>query len=142
MTEGSPELDRAKAIYAHLASAEHVWISRLRGHDPKYEIWPDLSLAEAAELARTSLEELDDFVSNASEEELETQISYRNSAGREFLNRAIDLVQHVALHGAYHRGQLALLARMAGAEPASTDFIAYLRGAPAPRGGGHGPGAS
>ena len=35
------------------------------------------------------------------------------------------------LHGAYHRGQIALLLREGGAEPAPTDYIAFVRGAPA-----------
>jgi uncharacterized damage-inducible protein DinB len=34
------------------------------------------------------------------------------------------------LHGAYHRGQIALLIRQAGAVPAPTDYVAFVRGAP------------
>jgi uncharacterized damage-inducible protein DinB len=37
----------------------------------------------------------------------------------------------VALHGSYHRGQIALLVRAGGSTPAPTDYIAFIRGAPA-----------
>jgi uncharacterized damage-inducible protein DinB len=37
----------------------------------------------------------------------------------------------VALHGAYHRGQIAAALRGAGAVPEPTDFIAFARGSAA-----------
>jgi uncharacterized damage-inducible protein DinB len=42
-----------------------------------------------------------------------------------------DMLLHVALHGAYHRGQIALLVRAGGSTPSPTDYIAFIRGAPA-----------
>ena len=45
------------------------------------------------------------------------------------LRGRVDL--HVALHGAYHRGLIAGLRRDAGAEASATDFIVFVRGAPA-----------
>jgi hypothetical protein len=45
--------------------------------------------------------------------------------------RALAVV--IALHGAYHRGQVALVVRGGGGEPASTDYIGFVRGVPAAR---------
>ena len=42
-----------------------------------------------------------------------------------------DILAHAVLHGSYHRGQVSLLVRDAGAQPQPTDFIAFVRGAPA-----------
>jgi uncharacterized damage-inducible protein DinB len=36
------------------------------------------------------------------------------------------LMQHVANHSTYHRGQVALMLRQLGAEPAATDFHVFL----------------
>jgi uncharacterized damage-inducible protein DinB len=36
------------------------------------------------------------------------------------------LMQHVANHSTYHRGQVALMLRQVGAEPAATDFHLFL----------------
>ena len=38
-----------------------------------------------------------------------------------------DIVTHVALHGAYHRGQIAWVLRHGAGEPVSTDFITMVR---------------
>ena len=36
------------------------------------------------------------------------------------------LMQHLANHSTYHRGQVALMLRQLGAEPMPTDFHAFL----------------
>lgn len=38
---------------------------------------------------------------------------------------------HVALHAQYHRGKVNVLLRHAELAPAATDYIAFIRGAPA-----------
>jgi uncharacterized damage-inducible protein DinB len=54
-------------------------------------------------------------------------IEYRNTKGEEWSSRVEDILTHVLMHSAYHRGQIALEMRTAGAEPASTDFIHAVR---------------
>ena len=39
----------------------------------------------------------------------------------------IAVLTHVALHGSYHRGQIAALIRSGGDEPINTDYIMWLR---------------
>jgi uncharacterized damage-inducible protein DinB len=38
-----------------------------------------------------------------------------------------DILTHVGLHGVYHRGQIALLARQGGGTAVATDYIIYTR---------------
>jgi len=38
-----------------------------------------------------------------------------------------DILTHVAMHGAYHRAQIAAAVRESGREPAYTDFIHAVR---------------
>jgi uncharacterized damage-inducible protein DinB len=45
----------------------------------------------------------------------------------EFQTPIKDLLMHVALHGSYHRGQIAQALRLAGGEPVNTDFITFVR---------------
>ena len=54
-------------------------------------------------------------------------VRYRNSRGEEFHTPVGDLLTHVLMHGAYHRGQIAASVRRAGGEPAATDYIAFTR---------------
>ena len=128
MAPGTPERERAVTLYAHVAAAEHVWLSRLQGRTPAHAVWPALDLEQAAALARESGAALRAFAAALDEAGLAREVSYRNSAGQAFVNSVADILSQVALHGSYHRGQLATLARQGGGTPAATDFIVFARG--------------
>ena len=130
----SPGSDgRALVLYAHVVAAEAVWLARIAGRKPDVAVWPTLTLHEAAALAHRNADELASVVASATEENLDREIEYRNSAGKLFRSRLEDILLHVALHGSYHRGQISLVMRGSGGEPAPTDYIAFARGAPAAR---------
>jgi uncharacterized damage-inducible protein DinB len=90
-------------------------------------VWPDLSLEAAAALAQESLGGLR-AIAAADAETLAREIEYRTSAGQAFRNSVADILSHVALHGSYHRGQIALLTRQGGGAPVPTDYVVYARG--------------
>ncbi|MFL5607348.1 MAG: DinB family protein [Gemmatimonadaceae bacterium] len=131
MPASSAEAARATELFAHVAAAEHVWLARLKERQPQHPVWPNLDLAAAAALARDTAAELRRYVASLGPGDLAREVDYTNSAGRRFRDRVDDILVHVAMHGAYHRGQIALLTRQGGGEPASTDYIAFVRGAPA-----------
>jgi uncharacterized damage-inducible protein DinB len=131
MPASSAEATRATALYAHVAAAEHVWLARLTGRPQEYAVWPELALDAGAALAARTATELRQLVASLGPDDLAREVDYTNSAGRRFRDRVDDILMHIAMHGAYHRGQIALLTRQGGGEPASTDYIAFVRGAPA-----------
>jgi uncharacterized damage-inducible protein DinB len=94
-------------------------------------VWPTLTLDEAERLAGENAAAFDEVISELTEESRETPITYRNSAGDQFTSTLEDILIHVSLHGAYHRGQIAASVRAAGDVPSPTDYIAFARGAPA-----------
>ena len=124
---------RALTLYSHILGAEAAWLARIAGRVSDVAIWPVLSLEDAASLAARNATALDTLVSSLTPTDLTREIEYRNSAGRSFRNTVEDILLHVALHGSYHRGQVALVIRSVGGEPASTDYIAFIRGVPAAR---------
>ena len=124
---------RALTIYSHVLGAEAVWLARLAGRPSDVAVWPILPLEQAASLAERNAAELDALLVSLSPDDLGREIDYRTSDGRAFRSSIEDILLHVALHGSYHRGQIALLIRGGGGEPASTDYIAFIRGAPAAR---------
>ncbi len=67
------------------------------------------------------------YLTNLSADDLEKQIDYRNSKGEAWSSRIKDVLTHVLMHSAYHRGQVALEMRAAGLQPAYTDFIHGVR---------------
>ena len=124
---------RALTVYSHVVGVEATWLARIDGRPSDVAVWPTLSLDEAASLGTRNATELDALVSSIGPNELGRKIDYRNSAGRAFTDTLEDILLHVALHGSYHRGQVAFLIRAGGGEPASTDYIGFIRGVPAAR---------
>jgi len=118
-------------LLAHILAAEHVWISRLLRKPAEFPTWPSLSKAECARLAERNGRELSDYLGTRTERDLDEEVTYVNSAGKQFTSRADDILLQIFLHGTYHRGQIARALRIAGQEPIPTDYIAFIRGAPA-----------
>jgi len=90
-----------------------------------------LTLDQCDELAAENQAGFAQLLEALDEAALDQEIPYTNSAGLSFHSRRSDILLHVALHGCYHRGQVALLLRRAGNEPQPTDYIAFVRGAAA-----------
>lgn len=57
---------------------------------------------------------------------LET-VTYKNTKGEPWSNTVEDILTHVLLHSAYHRGQIASQMRADKEQPAYTDFIHAVR---------------
>ncbi|MDF1506258.1 DinB family protein, partial [Roseisolibacter sp. H3M3-2] len=53
-------------------------------------------------------------------------VEYRTTAGDARRSTVGQILSHVALHGAYHRGQVAMLVRDGGGAPSSTDYALYV----------------
>jgi uncharacterized damage-inducible protein DinB len=122
---------RALDLYAHVLGTEHTWISRIHERAPREKVWPQLTLAAAASLAAENAAALRAILASHGPGEMQRKVSYSNSAGLAFESTAEDMLLQVVLHGCYHRGQVAMVVRGAGAEPAPTDYIAFVRGVPA-----------
>ena len=106
-------------------------MARLQQRPATVAVWPDLTLQQCAALAEENHAEFAALLDALSAEQLDTEVSYTNSAGIAFRSTRRDILLHVALHGCYHRGQVALVLRDAGAVPEPSDYIAFVRGAPA-----------
>ena len=120
----------ALEYYAHVLAAEHLWLTRVRGIPASYKVWPTLSLDDCTALAAENARGWRELVAALEPNELDRKVAYTNSAGHSFVDGVEDIVLHVALHGAYHRGQVSLMTRRSGGVPAPTDYIALVRGVP------------
>lgn len=124
-----PEVsDRVLRLLAHVIAAERVWLSRVTGEaDRDLPIWPDWSIAEAAEAAEGVDAAYARLLEGLTDEDLARIVEYSNSRGVPFRTRLGDILVHVATHGSYHRGQIAASVRSGGGEPVNTDFITFVR---------------
>ncbi len=122
---------KAVELYAHILGAELVWLDRIMGAAQSEAVWPALDFNGARALANTARSRYQALLDTLSSENLSSLVYYTNSAGQAFDTRLDDILLHVALHGCYHRGQVALLLRDAGTKPSPTDYIGFVRGTPA-----------
>jgi uncharacterized damage-inducible protein DinB len=111
---------------AHIVGAECLWLARLRQKPATLPVWPDLGLErcrdQLAELSRQWPEYLAEHRQSLTE-----RLSYTNSKGEAWTNTVEEILTHVTIHSAYHRGQIASNLRSAGVEPAYTDYIHAVR---------------
>ncbi|MGH7497612.1 MAG: DinB family protein [Gemmatimonadales bacterium] len=122
-----PAPARAVRWLAHIAGAEHLWLARLRQEAPTISVWPDIDL-DGCEVRFDDLDRLwPEFLAELEDEDLNDGLAYRNTRGEFWTSTVGDILTHVAMHSAYHRGQIASSVREAGGTPAYTDFIHAVR---------------
>jgi uncharacterized damage-inducible protein DinB len=118
-----------RGTLAHMMAAEWLWLERWKGVNPTRMAdegeFPDVVAlrdrwAAIEEHRRSWLEAL-------RPEALAQTVHYRDLKGNEWDQPLWQLVQHVANHGSYHRGQVVALLRQLGAKPLPTDLLFWDR---------------
>lgn len=117
--------ERSLQLIGHVLAAERVWLERLQRVPQSVRVWPESDLAqcegEASRLEREWLEYLKSVT------DLSQTVDYKNTKGEAWSSSIGDVLTHVLMHSAYHRGQVATHMREQGHTPAYTDFIHAVR---------------
>jgi uncharacterized damage-inducible protein DinB len=123
----APAQPRGHCNFWRIFSLPRLWLERIREQPQSLPVWPDFAFeqceAQIAELARLWQE----FLGQLSAAGLSERVTYKNSKGEAWSNTVEDILTHVLLHSAYHRGQIASQVRASGETPAYTDFIHAVR---------------
>lgn len=117
----------ALPLFGHVLAAEHVWLSRLEKREARVPVWPQLSVAECEALAAENGAAYRKYAAGLDDATLAEVLHYRTQAGVAMSTAVIDILTHVVIHGAYHRGQVAKMIGKTGVSAPTTDFIAYVR---------------
>lgn len=118
---------RVLQLMAHILSAELLWLERLQKQRQSQPVWPEWG-AEQCEVRSAEISNLwRQYLESQKQDDLARTVSYKNSKGESWTSNVQDVVTHVLLHSAYHRGQIASLMRANGETPAYTDFIHAVR---------------
>jgi uncharacterized damage-inducible protein DinB len=113
----------------HIMGAQWIWLERFRERNPAglppVDKYQDLtSLRGAWAPIRIDLLE---YINGLSESDVEHPFEYRSFRGDLFRDSPGPVLQHLANHGTYHRGQVTMMLRQLGAKPVGTDMIAFHR---------------
>jgi len=126
---GTPS-SRALKIMAHIVAAEWLWFYRIELNQAKLQalpVWPELTLDQCKKQLNDISAIWRKYTLGLTATTLSEKISYMNTKGESFASTVEDILQHVIMHSAYHRGQIATDLRSAGFTPAYTDFIHAVR---------------
>ncbi len=118
---------RSLKFVAHILAAESLWLDRLEQKGQPRVVWPEFTLQQCENLANDLARLWRRYLEMSSEGDLADSVGYRNSQGEAWSSRKDDILMHVVMHSAYHRGQIAADMRSAGLVPAYTDFIHSVR---------------
>jgi uncharacterized damage-inducible protein DinB len=119
-----------KAVYlmGHLVAARRMWLFRLGVLREDTDLFTrEITLAELpAQISQ--MEKLwSQYLSQLDDTELVRVFEYQSYEGQRFRNTVEDILTQLFGHSWYHRGQIALLLRSIGAEPAVTDIVFWTR---------------
>ena len=121
----------------HLLLTDRIWLFRLSGKEPEHVPLDKVLFDDGDALIRARLAEdrrLEALIKSYDESAFAGRVVYRNMAGERFEQPLSQILAHLFNHQTHHRGQAHTgLSQLTGKEPPSLDFIAFARGAPAPR---------
>ena len=118
---------RSLKLLAHIMAASRLWLQRLKGEKQTIPVWPDLNLPQCSAQANELSNLWERYLADLTDADLSRTCDYTNSKGEHWTSRVEDILIHVFMHSAYHRGQIASDVRNAGLTPAYTDFIHAVR---------------
>jgi len=119
--------ERSLELMAHVLSAERIWLDRLLRKPQSTPVWPTTDLSGCQERAAEMANLWRNYLAGLDADNLSSSIPYRNSKGEQWTSTIEDVLTHVLMHSAYHRGQIASHMRQTGQTPAYTDFIHGVR---------------
>lgn len=111
--------------FAHMVAVERFWLERWRGKSPKallpVHLFPTLeSVAEQWAAVERDFRE---YLAGLDEKALASHLTYTNTQGEEWSYPLWQMIYHLLNHQSYHRGQVATLLRLLGAQPPHVDFL-------------------
>ncbi|MGA9116501.1 MAG: DinB family protein [Bacteroidota bacterium] len=117
------------ATLMHLVGAQALWLARWRGEkDARMsEASSAGTPAEARELWQKTGHGIAQWIGLLTDRKLGETFVSTNAKGETFRDTCAGAFQHMVNHSTYHRGQIAVLMRQAGAAPPPTDLIRFLR---------------
>ena len=120
--------EKALSLMSHIIIAQKIWLCRISGKTYNANsVWQTLLKSEISEALNNSSAALIEYTGSLSENDHEKIIEYTNTKGKSFKSLLKDILTHLSLHSAYHRGQIIFLIKPSVKVLPNTDYINYAR---------------
>jgi uncharacterized damage-inducible protein DinB len=132
---GAEAYPKAVMLMAHIVGARLLWLDRFgvaqaAEHRPQNvaDFFPaHVAFADLAPRVAAMQAAWTDYLAGLTDEDLARVFEYQSLEGARFRNTIEDILTQLFGHSWYHRGQIALLLRSIGAQPAVTDLVFWTR---------------
>ena len=124
LVNANEQPQRAIEIFSHTIAAQRIWLDRMKGDKNELKVWEIFDREIMLELLEINYSDLTKLLDN---QDLNLLITYQNSKGEHFTNTINQILTHLALHAAYHRGQVVLLLKNHVDGLPTTDYTFYIR---------------
>ena len=113
----------------HLMLVEWLWLERWHGRSPNsYAPASDFPNVDSVRARWAEIDsDLTDFIASLTAEDVQRVVHHKTTAGVPQAAPLWHMLQHLANHGTYHRGQVTTLLRQLGAKATGTDLITFYR---------------
>ncbi len=109
---------------SHLIICQQLWLSRLTDEfERPSDIFPRWSLPESNSNAQVIFARMKRLIGEHTDDLLRQPFEYQAMNGNHFESLRMDILTQLALHGSYHRGQIAVELNPLLDKPLTTDFI-------------------
>ena len=120
---------KAVDLMAHIVAARRLWLFRLgvTNEGPSTIFHDGATLADVSRDLLEMQSIWEGYLRRLTNDDLATTFEYHSLDGPRYRNTIEDILTQLFGHSWYHRGQIAMLVRSIGAEPAATDFVFWTR---------------
>jgi uncharacterized damage-inducible protein DinB len=124
-----PAFQKAVDVLAHIAAARGIWLVRLGiAEAPQGNLAPQQAeFGQVQQRLQSIHAAWAGYFARVSDVELARTVEYQSLDAGRFRNRVEDILTQLFGHSSYHRGQIAMLVKACGGQPAITDFIYWCR---------------
>lgn len=119
--------ERAVQLMSHMLAAQQIWYNRLTQQVVPINVWGVFPSEQLLELMTENAQKFRAFINTLPNDSFDAVISYTNTKGEPFTSTIRQILTHLQLHAAYHRGQIIQLLKPHFADPIPTDYIFYVR---------------
>ncbi len=123
------EYQRALSIFSHIVAARRIWLERF-GVLPATSkaMFPEkVNIDEITHLWSEVAAVWTQYLEQLTDEKLAETFQYQSMDAGRFSNTIEQVLTQLNGHAWYHRGQIAMLVKSAGGQPAITDLIYWCR---------------
>jgi uncharacterized damage-inducible protein DinB len=106
---------------SHILLGERAWFQRIDGTAVDRNVWHTMTIPALREVHARHAAQYRELLAG----DLERVVAYKRFTGEEYQSPVSEILLHLTLHGAHHRGQIATYVSNQGKQPINTDFIQY-----------------